>query len=225
MIPKIFHHIWLGDDPFPAQFQEWRDMTLSLHPGWESRLWTENNRPPLRLQRLYDVARTPSEKADIMRFELLSTYGGVYLDTDHLCVRNIESLLCDAAMVVAFETEDFVATSFIASVPEHPVVGAMMAKLASTWESTANGMPHLRGGPMIFTPVVRDWMAYTLIYDEWVCGNFEFLRMLPREAMSPVTYEERERLQGKSIETLMTEYPEAHGFHFYDASWKRVLGD
>ena len=97
-IPKLFHWIWVGGAPMPPQHREWVRGWLEHHPGWEHRLWTDSNRPTLRNERVYEACATAAQRADILRYEVVHRYGGVYLDTDVECIRNIEPLLgtCDA---------------------------------------------------------------------------------------------------------------------------------
>ena len=44
-IPRIFHQIWVGPDPFPAEFARYRQTWLDHHPGWELKFWTEETFP------------------------------------------------------------------------------------------------------------------------------------------------------------------------------------
>ena len=79
-IPRCIHQIWIGPDPEPAIWLDtWRKHFLAEHPGWEYRLWSEKEIDKLDLinRKLYDEEATYFGKADILRFELLYTYGGI----------------------------------------------------------------------------------------------------------------------------------------------------
>jgi hypothetical protein len=84
-IPRIIHQIWIGPLPPPV---EWLRSWTERHSGWEYRLWTEHTTPfPLRNQAQFDAAPQYCGKADILRYEVLLRYGGVYADADMRCLR------------------------------------------------------------------------------------------------------------------------------------------
>jgi mannosyltransferase OCH1-like enzyme len=56
-------------------------------------------------------------KADIARYEVIYTHGGVYLDTDFKCLRNIEPLLEGADFFSAWEDDERVANSLFGAMP------------------------------------------------------------------------------------------------------------
>ena len=61
-IPRLFHQIWLGPDPFPAEYVEYQRSWTRHHPGWELRLWTEADLPDdLERTESYEVLRQPAE--------------------------------------------------------------------------------------------------------------------------------------------------------------------
>src|SRR5439155_22420530 len=88
LIPRILHQIWVGPDPLPEEFARYRETWLQRHPEWEHHLWTENNLPPdLRRPEAYERLRAPAERSDILRYEVLWRWGGVYGDADFECHR------------------------------------------------------------------------------------------------------------------------------------------
>jgi hypothetical protein len=94
VIPRIFHHIWVGADPMPAELVTFRRSWETHHPGWEMRLWTEENLPAdFRRREIYERLRVPAERSDMLRLEILHRHGGVYVDCDFECRRSIEPLL------------------------------------------------------------------------------------------------------------------------------------
>lgn len=88
-IPKTFHHIWIGS-PVPETLKSFRQQWMAYYPDWEFKLWTDENIPKLRNQALYDAIYQREQKLDLIRFEVVLNEGGVYLDFDYDCLRNIE---------------------------------------------------------------------------------------------------------------------------------------
>lgn len=93
IIPKIIHFIWLGS-PLPekakALIATWRDH----HPTWEIRIWDDAALAlfPLQNQVAFETAQNFGEKSDILRYEILYQFGGVYADTDVECLQPLDFL-------------------------------------------------------------------------------------------------------------------------------------
>lgn len=77
----------------PREFVVWGESWLRKHPGWSMKLWTEENLPALVNGDLLPACSCLGQQSDIVRYEVLLKEGGVYLDTDMECVRNIEPLI------------------------------------------------------------------------------------------------------------------------------------
>ncbi|MBT9507770.1 glycosyltransferase [Rhodoferax sp.] len=96
MIPRVFHQIWINhsNPELPDKFRTYRDSWLALHPNWEYKLWNLENLDftPRRMD-LVNSASNYAQMADVLRYEILLRHGGIYLDTDFECLRNIESIV------------------------------------------------------------------------------------------------------------------------------------
>ena len=84
-IPKIMHQIWIGPKKVPYKWiNTFRKDFRKKFPGWKHYLWTDKNVKKLKLknQKAYDKEKTYNGKSDILRYELLYKYGGIYIDAD-----------------------------------------------------------------------------------------------------------------------------------------------
>ena len=107
LIPRIFHQIWLGPNPFPDEFRRYQQTWLDHHRGWELRFWTEDNLPtPLRRPEATERLRSPAERADVLRLEVVWRFGGAYVDVDLECLGSIEPLIDDAEFFAALAGPD-----------------------------------------------------------------------------------------------------------------------
>jgi mannosyltransferase OCH1-like enzyme len=130
VIPHVFHQIWLGPDPFPRDYEGYQRSWTRRHPGWELRLWTEENLPAdLERKEVYDRLRRPAERSDLLRFELLDRHGGVYLDADFECLRSIEALLEGVTFFCAYNDPGRVNNAIIGAIPGHPLLRRAIREL------------------------------------------------------------------------------------------------
>jgi mannosyltransferase OCH1-like enzyme len=156
-IPKVFHQIWIGPDPLPDEFKRYGQTWLDHHPGWELRLHTAadlTTRYPI----IVEQCREYRHAANIYRYELLLETGGVYIDTDFECLRNIEEELLDARFVAAAQRDnvyapDAINNAFFACTPEHAVLKRLVDAIPTTYAENqhlrAFGKSHF--GPALFT--------------------------------------------------------------------------
>jgi hypothetical protein len=185
-IPRVIHRIWLGDEQLPAQFVAYGRTWLERHPGWELKLWHEGNLPPDLVRReVLDSERFGAERADLLRYELLWRYGGVYVDTDLECLRSIESLLRGHDFVTSWHNppRDRVNNAFIASVPGHPLLEQAMREARAT-EDRAYAKEAT--GPVFFDSIVQ---------------RFADVTRLDSTAIYPRTTHEREQAYALHHET------------------------
>jgi hypothetical protein len=123
LIPRVFHQIWVGPDPFPETYARYQQTWLDRHPGWELRFWTEENLPDgLRRPEAAEKLRAPAERANVLRLELLWRFGGVYTDTDFECLRSIEPLIQDAELFISLAKPGRVNNALMGSVAGHPLL-------------------------------------------------------------------------------------------------------
>jgi inositol phosphorylceramide mannosyltransferase catalytic subunit len=154
MVPKVFHRVWLGRQPLPELFERWGATWLEHHPGWEMKLWTEDNLPPTAFPEMMAAADSLAHASDIARYEVLAREGGVYIDTDFECFRSIEPLITDLDAFTARHADEewkAMGNCFFGVTPGHPMMLDLLDK-----------MPHVRDrnktykiGPPFFTRMVR----------------------------------------------------------------------
>lgn len=197
-IPKIFHRIWVGEKPMPDEFVEFGRSWRELHPGWVMIEW---NRPE-QLQPLVNAshigeARNAAQLSDVLRYEVLHRFGGVYLDTDFICQKNIEPLLQDADFVGAGEKPDMVSAGFIAAVPSQVVIKAALAMLPSRITSRMHQASAT--GPGLLTEA---WRPYRFLPEVVAYGP---------ELFYPYPWTEKHRRHEA--------FPDAYAIHHWAGSW------
>lgn len=127
-IPKIIHQIWLGGK-LPNEFKKITEKWLKLHPDWEYKLWDDVNIKelfPLFNQKYFNESVNLAEKSDILRYEILYRFGGVYIDTDYECFKNFDFLLHKYNFFVGIQPLDAgpydIGNAIIGSSINHPIM-------------------------------------------------------------------------------------------------------
>lgn len=100
-IPKIAHFIWLGPKSLPKYADNCMRSFAAQHPDWQCRLWRDSDVATLidfqNLDYFQHHLFNFGLKSDLLRYEILRRYGGVYIDLDYEFVRSLDNLLdrCD----------------------------------------------------------------------------------------------------------------------------------
>jgi len=126
-IPKIIHQVWLGG-PLPEKYKTLQNTWLKNHPDWTYILWTDESvaKFGLKNKSLYDKAKNLGERSDIVRYEVLERFGGLYIDTDFECIKSFDILhhICDFYTSVGYGPDPVILCGLIGSVPGHPILKA-----------------------------------------------------------------------------------------------------
>ena len=102
-IPKIIHRIWIGPRPFPTKHTNAVKSCKKLHPDWQFITWTNkdienilNINPKYKwLFNEYKKGKKVVYQAqkDVLEYLILHKYGGIYLDADIYCLKNMDELI------------------------------------------------------------------------------------------------------------------------------------
>jgi len=154
-IPKIIHQIWLGS-PLPEEFKVLQQTWLAFHAhrGWRYKLWTDEDVAQLELynQEFYDATDNYGVKSDILRWELLYNFGGVYIDVDYECLRSLDDLHYTYDFYTALQPLDTLfiqlGAALVGSCPGHPILKHCIETIKDDWHH--KGAPK-KTGPVHFT--------------------------------------------------------------------------
>lgn len=155
MIPKIFHQIWLGPDSFPQEFEMYQKTWIKFHPNWELMFWNEENLPTgLKRKEIYERLRSPVERSDLLRLEVVNRFGGIYMDTDFECLRSVEPLIKGVDLFVAYLDEKRTNNAIIGAVPEHPLLSLAIDEAAPR---EFFGYDKAAAGPLFLDKLVKQY--------------------------------------------------------------------
>ena len=117
--------------------ETWR----KFHPDWEVKLWNEQDiiKENFASMDLYLLAESYQEKSDIMRYEILRRYGGLYIDSDIECLANFDDLHHRYDFYGYMETPVInkhvvnILNGMFASIPNHPILSKTLEKIRKDW--------------------------------------------------------------------------------------------
>lgn len=175
MIPRCVHRIWVGSQ-LPEEYVYYGLTWQKHHPGWTQILWSDKRQEPqrgvvvntipspLHNEALWQEAPklVPAEnvgqfRADLLRYEILLHYGGVYVDTDFECVKSIEPLLGGVAAFAAWETTDtWINNAIMGCEPGDLFFDALVGRLASNVREHSGAKPNVMSGPQYLTRLYRE---------------------------------------------------------------------
>jgi hypothetical protein len=125
IIPQKIHFIWLGSqlpESCRLMVESWR----RFHPSWQVKVWTDADVVdfPFRNKVTFDHAKNFGEKADILRYEILYKFGGIYADIDFECLKPFDGIAqtCEFFVGVDNEARPSVGNALIGSIPGHPIL-------------------------------------------------------------------------------------------------------
>ena len=168
------------------------------HPGWKFKVWRDRDLRRLLPGSAVSRARHYTELSDLVRFEVLRRYGGVYVDTDVECLRPLDPLLQGERALLGYERPGRVGSAVLAAVAGHPFFVDASRQARRTVGLGADSADAT--GPYLLTVLVRDHPDVTI---------------LPQEAFYPYGWDEPERRHD--------EFPDSYAVHHW-ASLDRVPG-
>ena len=126
MIPKIIHQTWKTND-IPKQWEDAVQSCKIIYKDYKYILWTdktmdefvEKNYP--KFYKIYKSYKYNIQRCDTFRYLVLYKYGGIYLDMDIVCKKDLNELLnYDLILAKSYNVESSFTNSFFMIIPNHP---------------------------------------------------------------------------------------------------------
>ncbi len=171
MIPNIIHQIWIqGYDKIPAELKQDQINCRTINYDFEYMFWDEDKIKKLlfdnfdvKYLNLYNYYVIPAQRADLARYAILYIYGGIYLDMDMICKKNLKSFLENDI----FFTNDIFnflykryLTGIIGAKKNHPIFKLMMENMILRKDSALKFVAYSTG-TQLFYDSVQQYMKDT----------------------------------------------------------------
>lgn len=233
MFPKIIHQIWLGRKPFPEMGEAWTASYRKFMPDWEIKRWSDADLPELaeRLRcphLVLDERLGMGIRCDVLRYEIVRLFGGLYMDHDIEIFRPLDEILIEDCLhfALSFNSLDDVSNAMFGSPPGHPFWELLLENLGESvpirrpedpWEVLdLTGYRAVRKALRVMLKGQNEGHALEA-EDGWVAGwLFEEADFVAwsREAVHPYHVEEMRHEAFRSAD-----FPRAYGAHHWQGEW------
>jgi inositol phosphorylceramide mannosyltransferase catalytic subunit len=187
VIERTIHRLWLGPRPMPARFREYGAAWAALNPGWTVHDWSWHDLPDdLANQDVMDDLRTrctsgnsielPTQLADIIDYDLIYRFGGIYLNADIQPVRPLVPEMTDGRCWATREDDHtpYAVNAAMGGPAGHPFWKAVVEELPRRyWHLRGQGYQEMNQltGPHLLTDAAN---------------NVPGLHVFPHTAFNPV---------------------------------------
>ena len=124
MIPKIIHYCWFGRGKKSPLFNKCFESWKKYIPDYDIIEWNETNieinKLPNLIIQFYNLKKW-AYVSDYVRLFVLKNHGGVYLDTDMLLLKNIDTFT-KYNFFIGAESDNLIACGIIGSIPNHNIL-------------------------------------------------------------------------------------------------------
>lgn len=223
-IPRVIHMAWLGPKPLTELNRRCILSWIDLHPDWRVYVWCDEQSQPnlsglphariheagLATGGLFRAAPNFGEASDILRYELLREFGGVWTDCDVECLRPIDEVAGAGMFACAGSHPSYpqIENAVMGACPEHPLIESLVRALPLWCAQYPDADTIYRTGP-----VYLDWWARV-----WMGRRFEFSEH-PVRGNSLTIYPKSYFYQEAGVGTARA--TGAYGYHHWTGSWYR----
>lgn len=207
MIPKIIHYCWFGGNPLPKLAKKCIKSWKKYCKGYEIRRWDETNfditSAPLYVQQAYE-AKKWAFVTDYVRLYAMTTYGGIYMDTDVEVVAKLDKFLHHQAFS-GFEDEVHIPTGIMACEKDFPLFREFLQYYDTASFIKEDGSLNTTTNVIIMTDIC---LKYGLVRNGQL-QEVEGFALYPPEVFCPLNYKNGKLKRTKDTATI----------HWFNGSW------
>jgi mannosyltransferase OCH1-like enzyme len=218
----------------PSQVVPWIPTERIGFPGWQIRWWGDEDLGDIAEHAicghlLQDERLGVGLRADILRYELLRLYGGVYVDVDFEFFRPLDEIMLEGCLHLGFERGKVGSNALIASPAGFGFWEFMLRRIRAVVTRPAMNAREVLWwtGPHALTEALRMWTN-----DRWMSRSLKNREgdevgylvdhadvvIWNREILYPYGYWEHTWEQFRK-----EDHPQAYAAHHWSASWREQM--
>ena len=169
-VPKRLHFIWLGKPLPEALVGNLKSFVVHLGSSYEIYLWGNNRAPGVKVpdgiqycsipdynfasKHLRSTVSSSAEQSDILRYEIIFRFGGIYVDIDSVCQKPFDALFRHSFVSHTLGRYKNIQNSMFAFPPKSEFLQFVLLSLMENYQhynaSQDTFLPN-RAGPQFFT--------------------------------------------------------------------------
>lgn len=207
-IPKIIHYCWFGNNPLPEKVRKCIVSWEKYCPDFEIKQWNELTYDVNK----YEYTREAYDKkkyafvSDVARLDIVSHFGGIYLDTDVELIKPLDPFLYDN-LFMGMEIPGRIATGLgFGAIKDHHFIQDNLAEYKNRSFVLPNGKLDETSCVTITTNLFKKKYDLSLKNDTFV----DDIKIYSPDVFCPFNLE-----ANKLVLTNRTV-----AIHHYDATWK-----
>jgi mannosyltransferase OCH1-like enzyme len=177
--------------------------------GYETILWTEATLPELRNQEIYDEIELVGvntgggvpelgvwvQRADLVSYELIWQFGGIYANTDMEALRSLDPILRDVEAFAGMEDGEFLSNALMGCVAGHHFFSDLIDELPIRFREMRGEPMNAVTGPHLLSRMQRE--------------DPGGLTVFPKKYFNPVLYD------GQDMSNEWAEHPDSYCVHHW----------
>jgi mannosyltransferase OCH1-like enzyme len=238
-IPKIIHQLW-KDDYLPYHLFMMQKSVKYYHSDYNYMFWTDSSLDQFIKKNypgIWDFYNSGIEyiiqKIDFVRLLLIYHYGGVYIDLDSLCIKNMDYLLnYPCSLINTKKHESFsdkhypliINNAFIASEPRNDFIKHIMLNIIN-YKDPPNYKEYCSFNPL-YTKILKSCGPLGITDSYLSYQDKSFIKLLPNNYYYGLDYpkdmSQSEIIQYGLDTSLFIE--DCYFMHMHESSWWRING-
>jgi len=162
----------------PQQAEAARETWISKNPGWKCEIYDDTDIEryiksywSAKMYKFFKALPIGVMKADLWRYLILKTHGGVYSDIDSECLKPIseweeqQKFNTKDILLIGLENDEHLCQWTIYSTKEHPVMKYVCDYILNNYEKNGintkdKNFVHKTTGPAIWTAAITEYLEY-----------------------------------------------------------------
>lgn len=211
-IPKYIHQIWIGGQ-IPSKYLSWCNSWQLKNPSYKYKLWTDNDIVfrSETLRKIFVETSNIGAKSDILRYEIIDRFGGVYCDTDLECIKPLDDLIESTSFATCslFSDEPHFGNGFIAACPSHPILSDILENIIKPIKTDDTLQIIDTIGPGFFTDIILAFLGSS--------SADSSLALLPSNYFYP--WPNYLRTDHVNVKKYVS--PCSYAIHYWEMSWAK----
>ena len=198
----------MGDTTLSDREIFWQKTWKLYNPDWEYIFWDDSKLKKLKSinQKYIDQSTNYSMKSDLLRYEVLYQYGGIYVDTDFECLKNMNDFIANQDFLICKQTQPKsnsgaeVCGAFLATSQYNPLIKKLIDGVVSRSKSHRHATCVWKYGP----GYLHDLVPKSL----WLDPKYVYPFMWYEKENQPTNHDE-----------LKKSFPNSYAVHHWKGSW------